>query len=74
MPDDYKPIVIEDIKALLLYERIKFQDLPMTVILVIHLISHMATGEVKITSEKQFTKLMFDSETVPTIQILLTLL
>jgi len=44
MPDDYKPIVIEDIKALLLYERIKFQDLPMTVILVIHLISHMATG------------------------------
>ena len=48
MPDDYKPIIIEDVKRILLWERMKYQDFPMVIILVIHLISHLATGKIDV--------------------------
>jgi hypothetical protein len=77
MPENYEPIVLVDVKKLLLWERIKYQDFPMIVILVIHLISHMATGSIKTTGldkDVKITELLFGSETIPLIQILLTLL
>jgi len=48
MPDDYEPIIVEDVKRVFLYERMKYQDFPMVIILIIHLISHIATGKIDV--------------------------
>jgi hypothetical protein len=75
MPEDYVPIVIDDTKVILLYERMKYQDLPMLFILILSLISHMATGKVEVSDDSgaEIAVLMYEIEHIPSVQILLTL-
>ena len=47
LPPDYEIVTVDDMKLILLGERLKFQDLPMLVILISHCIAHVATLEPK---------------------------
>lgn len=47
LPNDHNSVTVDDMKLILLRERLKFQDLPMLVILITHCITHIATLEPK---------------------------
>ena len=47
LPPELQRVQIDDVKLILLRERMKFQDFPMLVLLVSHCIAHAATLEAK---------------------------
>ena len=50
LPPEQERVQIDDMKLILLQQRMKFQDFPMLVLLISHCITHAATLEPKLKS------------------------